>query len=340
MAVDSVGGHVSTPGEGRGRWLAGSSVGAFLVRRTLAGVATLFVASILIFAAVKALPAGPEEVVLGKFATPELVQSIRSNLGLDQSLPTRYVDWLGNMLTGDLGESTTAAVQGNSIRVWDVIQKPLLNSLVLSGITILLLVPLCIALGALAAIRAGRSTDHAINTTALSVAAMPEFLIGTLLIAVFFTALDALPPTSQAPLRHPSQLVLPVLALLVVNLAYVTRMVRIAMIETLGQSYVGMARLNGYPESRVITRYALRNALAPAVQSIAQTIRYLIGGVIVVESVFVYPGIGTVLLQAVTGRDVQVIAVVAFILAAVSIVINIIADLVVMLLVPKLRTQA
>lgn len=318
----------------------------FIGRRLAAGALTLFVASILIFLAVQALPGDVASVVGGRNATPATLAAIRQDLGLDRSLPVRYFDWLGGVLTGDLGNSTVAVAKGDpNAGVWDAIRTPLGNSLVLAFITLAILIPVGLALGAFAAMRAGKPTDQTISTTALTFSSMPEFLIGTLFVVVFFTQLNWLPPISQiqpgeTPFTHPDALVLPVATLLAVSLAFTIRLVRAATIETLRQDYVAMARLNGFRSRRVLWKYALRNAVAPSVQAIAQTTIALTGGIIITESVFAYPGIGNALVQAVAARDVTTIAGITFILAAFYIVVNILADLIVVLLVPKLRTAA
>jgi peptide/nickel transport system permease protein len=178
----------------------------------------------------------------------------------------------------------------------------------------------------------------------LAVGAMPEFLVGTVLIWLFFTKLALLPPVSgippgETPFTHATGLILPVLTLLAVSLAYAIRLVRATTAEALQADYVMMARLCGYRERRVVVHYALRNALAPSIQALALTIQYLIGGIIVTESVFDYPGIGSQLVQAVQVRDFQTLAVIATILAAICIAVNILADLCVHLLVPRLMTR-
>lgn len=319
-------------------------VAAFVVRRVAAGILTLVVASFLIFASVQILPGDVASVVLGKNATPTRVAKVRSDLNLDDPLPQRYLTFLADVSTGHFGNSSAALAQGRELPVWRVIKTPLRNSLILALITTVLFVPLCLVLGTLAALRAGRAADHSISVPALVGSAMPEFLVGTLLIVIFFTQLDLFPPvaeigTGETPFSHPDALVLPVLTLLSVSLALGIRLVRASMIEVLRADYVRMARLNGQPERRVVIRYALRNALGPGIQAIAQTMQYLLGGIIITESVFNYPGIGNKLVQAVSLRDVQEIGVIAMILAATYIVINIVADLVVTLAVPKLRTS-
>ena len=264
-------------------------------------------------------------------------------MGLDRPASTRYAHWLKGFVHGDLGDSAVAIAQGsNHAPIWHLISGPLKNSAILAAITALVMIPLSVALGTLAAVRAGRPTDHLISLGSLAAVSMPEFVVGSLLVAVFFVGLHLLPPVAIVPpggdpLSHPKQLVLPVVTLLFASMAAGIRMVRAGTFEVLQTEYVQTARLNGLPERRVIMRYALRNALAPSVQVLAQNLQYLVGGVIVVEAVFAYPGIGSQLVNAVQIRDVTVVQSVAMLIAVVYVLINLVADLIVMLLVPKLR---
>jgi peptide/nickel transport system permease protein len=321
----------------------GHPVLRFLVRRVAAGMATLVVVSMLIFGALQVLPGDVASVALGKNATPERVAAMRGELGLERPLPERYVDWATSTVQGDFGLSTAALAQGTREPVSSAIGTPIRNSLALAGLTLLLMIPLSLVLGTVAALRSGRAVDRAVSIGALALAALPEFLVGTVLVFVFFTQLDVLPalaqiPPGDTPLAHLDALIMPVLTLLAATVAVGARMVRATTIEVLGENYVAMARLHGLPRRRVIVRYALRNALAPNVQLLALLTQYLITGVIVVESVFAYPGIGQLLVQSVATRDVQMVAIIATLVAAVYILINIVADLAVTLLVPKLRT--
>jgi peptide/nickel transport system permease protein len=215
---------------------------------------------------------------------------------------------------------------------------------VLAAITTLLLIPLSLLLGVIAAIRAGRPADHAISLTSLAIISLPEFIIGSLLILFFFYYLGLLPPTAlvppgTSPLAHPDALILPVLTLLGASLAASIRMVRAGMVEALQTDYVQMARLQGFRERKVVVRYALRNALGPSVQVFAQNIQYLVGGIIVTEYLFSYPGLGAELVNAVAIRDVREVQSIAILIAAIYIGLNILADLLQVLLVPKLRTR-
>ena len=225
-----------------------------------------------------------------------------------------------------------------------LIQQPLVNSLFLAVIASFILIPLSLGLGAWAAVRSGRAPDHVISYSSLLVGSLPEFVLGTFLIVVFFTWLDVLPPVAlvppgSQPWDHPNALVLPVLTLVGTALAFASRQVRAGMIEVMRQDYVVAARLNGLPSRRVILRYGMRNALAPSIQTFAQTIQYLFGGVIVVEALYAYPGAGQLLVNAVQTRDAPLVLGIAIVIAAFYIVTNIVADLLVILFVPKLRTS-
>jgi peptide/nickel transport system permease protein len=317
----------------------------FVLRRLAAGVATLFVVSVLVFVGTEVLPGDAASAVLGRTASPEQLAEMRELMGLDRPAHERYLDWLGGILTGDLGNSAAGYAAGGELPIWDEIAPKIKNSFILAAVTALLMVPLALVLGVFAAMRAGRPVDHAISLTSLAIISLPEFIIGSLLILVFFSWLDVLPPISLIPpgtnpLSEPKALVLPVLTLLGASLAASIRMVRAGMVEALRSEYVTMARLNGFRERVVVSRYALRNALAPSVQVFAQNIQYLVGGIIVTEYLFNYPGLGKELVDAVAIRDVREVQTIALLVAAFYILLNIVADLLVVILVPKLRTQA
>jgi peptide/nickel transport system permease protein len=319
-------------------------IAAFLARRILAGIGTLLVASVLIFAATNALPGNVAQVVLGKYATPQRVAILETELHLNRPLPVRYVDWLAGAVHGDLGQSAVELANGaQKAPVASLIATPLRNSVILALCAIVLLIPLSLLVGTAAAVRAGRKTDYAVSYTALVIGSLPEFVVGTFLIAVLFSELHLFPPVAivppgTTPFSHVNALVLPVLTLLSVSLALSARQVRAGVIDTLRQDFVTMARLSGLRERRVLWRYALRNALAPSVQAFAQSIQYLFGGIVVVESMFSYPGIGQLLVQSVTERDVTVVQGISLVLAALYIAVNIVADMIVVFLVPRLRT--
>jgi peptide/nickel transport system permease protein len=318
----------------------------FLARRLAAAILTLWVVSVVIFVATNVLPGNVAEVVLGHNATPERIHMFNVRMGYDHPMIERYFAWILGIVNGDFGKSAVAvALSQTQTSVVSTLVSPLLNSLILASITASLLVPLTLLLGAIAGIYARRSPDFVISTPALILGGLPEFVTGTLLIFIFFGLLDWLPPTSgfspgQSPMTHVGRLVLPVLTLLGVALGAGVRQVRVGMIETLQRDYVRFARLNGIPERRVLLRYALRNALAPSVQIIAQNIQYLFGGIIVVESIFDYPGIGQYIVHAVLARDTAKVEAAAIVIAALYTLVNIAADFIIVLLVPKLRAPA
>lgn len=311
--------------------------------RVAAGIVTLFVVSIFVFVGTEVLPGDAASAVLGRSAAPEQLAEMRELMGLDRPAPQRYAEWLGGLLIADLGNSAAGFAAGGDRPIWNEIDGKIFNTFVLAAVTTLLMVPLALLLGVLAAVRAGRSLDHGISLGSLALVSVPEFVVGSLLILVFFTWLDVLPPVSlippgSSPLDDPRDLVLPVLTLLAATLAGCARMIRASMVEALGSDYVQMARLNGFAERRIVSRYALRNSLAPAVQVFAQNIQYLVGGIIVVEYLFAYPGLGKEFVDAVAIRDVREVQSIAILIAAVYILINIVADILVVILVPKLRT--
>lgn len=337
-------GDLVTPGVQPIKVRRGHPVLLFLARRVVAAAATLVIVSILVFMGTEVLPGDAAGAVLGRSATPAQVEEMRALMGLDRPAPERYLDWLGGVLSGDLGNSAAGFAAGGVSPIWEEISGKIANSFALAGITAALMIPLSLLLGIVAAVRAGRALDHAISISSLAIISLPEFIIGSLLILVFFSWLDLLPPVSLIapgtnPLSQPDVLVLPVLTLLGASLAASIRMVRAGMVEALSAEYVTMARLNGFRERMVVTRYALRNALAPSVQVLAQNIQYLVGGIVVTEYLFNYPGLGKELVDAVAIRDVREVQSVALLIAAFYIGLNIAADLLVVLLVPKLRTQ-
>lgn len=323
-----------------------SPVLAFLGRRLVGAVVALVVASILIFVGTSVLPGDAASVVLGRGATPQAVHALDERMHLHRPLVQQYTSWLGGFVHGDLGDSSVGLAQGQKhAPVWDLISNPVKNSVILALVTALFMIPLSLGLGALAAVYAGRAVDHAVSIASLAAIALPEFVIGSLLVGVFFVWLDLLPPVAlippgDNPLGHPTKLVLPVVTLLLASLAAGIRMVRAGMVEVLQTEYVQTARLNGLAERWVLWRYAMRNALAPSVQVLAQNLQWLIGGIIITENVFAYPGIGTTLVTAVGNRDLTLVQSVAMLIAVLYIGLNLLADLIVMLLVPKLREPA
>jgi peptide/nickel transport system permease protein len=310
----------------------------FVARRLAVGVLLLWLVSVLVFTATSVLPGDVAAAALGRQATPESLAALRADLELDRPLPAQYLDWLGGLVRGDLGESLTARQP-----VWDLIRNDVENTLVLTVVAVAVLLPLAGLLGVVAGARPGRGVDLGVSAAALGLVSVPEFVIGTVLVLLFGVAWGLLPPLSlvppgTSPLADPVVLVLPVATLVLAGLGYMVRMVRAGVADAVGSRYVEMARLNGTPEPVVIVRHALRNALAPSVQAFALTLQWLIGGVVVVEILFAYPGVGATLVESVVSRDLTLVQSVAMLIAATYIVINIVADLLVVMLIPKLRT--
>jgi peptide/nickel transport system permease protein len=311
-----------------------------LVRRLLLGVVTLFLVSIVVFAATQLLPGDAARAVLGRDATPERLAAFRREFHLDQSAVLQYWHWLSDLLTGHTGTSIA-----NGLPVWSSVQPRIVNSLYLLAFVAAVGVPLSMILGVWAALRRDRLFDHATSTVTLAAAALPEFVVAIALIIVFATVVfQILPPVSlvapgESVLSHPDILVLPVVTLTIAVVPYIYRMVRGSMIEVLESEYIEMARLKGIPRRELLMRHALPNALAPSVQAIALTFAYLAGGVVVVEYVFGYPGIGQALINAVNARDLPTIQLIVLLLAAFYVVVNIVADIIAIIVTPKLRTS-
>lgn len=315
----------------------------YIARRLALGWGILLITSLLVFAGTEVLPGDAATVIasksaVGGAATPEVVETIRRRLELDRPAPERYLEWLVGMARGDLGESLYS---GKPVRA--IIGPRLLNTLVLAGLAGGLLVPIAIGLGLWAGTRAGRRADHIVSSAAVVAQSVPEFVTGTFLIVVFAISLGLLPPVSlvpsgTSPLARPQVLVLPVLTLLSVMAGQSIRMVRARTAEVMASDYIRMARLQGIPEGRVVFRHALRNCVAPAVQLLANSISWLVGGVVVVETLFGYPGLSQDLVDGITNRDIPFVQSVAMVFAAFTVALYALADFIVVALIPKLRT--
>jgi peptide/nickel transport system permease protein len=322
----------------RARFLRG--IGGFVVRRLLFGVATLFVASLIIFLATQALPGDAARSILGRNATPQSLQALRHQLGLDKSVFHQYTGWIGGVLEGNLGTSLDA-----SRPVVDVIGEPVGYSAFLMLLAALVSIPLAVLLGAASARRRDGPFDHAMSVVTLALAALPEFVVGIVLVVVFattvwhvFPAVTIIAP-GTAPWAHPKELVLPTITLAIAVTPYITRIMRASMVEILESDYVEMARLKGLSERLVLWRHAVPNGIAPTFQVIAINLAYLAGGIVVVESVFNYPGIGNLFVQAVHGRDMPVVQALSLLIAALYVILNLLADVATILVSPRLRTS-
>ena len=319
-----------------------------ILQRLALGLVTLLVVSMVIFVAVNALPGDFAQAILGQGATEEAVTQIRADLGLDQNYFLRYFGWLGNVLTGNLGISFAqmnfASNMGGDqlVGVAEQIMPRFRATMFLAGVTAMIAVPISITLGILAALYRNSLFDRAVNITTLSSISSPEFFLAYILILVLAVLNPVFPSLSNVydgmPLGEKlSRTMLPALTLTLVVTAHMMRMTRAAIINLLASPYIEMARLKGISPMRVIVRHALPNALAPIINVIALNLAYLITGVVVVEVVFVYPGIGQLFVDSVKIRDIPVVQACCLIFAAAYILLNLMADILSILSNPRLR---
>lgn len=311
----------------------------FLVRRLAWGLVTLFCVSVLVFAATQILPGDPARAILGQGASAERVAQLNEQLGVDEPPLVQYGNWIGGVVTGDLGESVASGRP-----VTETIGPRIVNSSVLVLFAGLIALPLGASVGVLAASRRGRPSDESLSMGSLVLASMPEFVIGLLLTTVFATtvfhvlpAVAVIPP-GESVFSNPQALILPVMTLVAAVVPYLFRMARASSIDVLESDYVTMARLKGLSERRVLWRHAVPNALVPLIQVSALELAWMAGGIVVVEFLFGYPGIGSALTQAVGQRDVPLIQAIVLFLASIYVVLNLIADLLTILVTPRLRT--
>ena len=304
-------------------------------RRLALGLLTLFVISVVIFFATELLPGDLARELLGQSATPETLAALRAQLGLDLPAPVRYWNWLTAVVQGDMGVSL-----GNRRPVADLIAARLGNTLFLAAYAAAMAVPLSLMLGILAALWRNSVFDRGVNAMALTSISFPEFFVAYILIfalaqtGVFPSMVRISPSTTTASLLY--QAFLPALTLTLVVTAHMMRMTRAAIINLMASPYIEMARLKGVPPLRIILRHALPNALAPIINVVALNLAYLITGVVVVEVVFVYPGLGQLMVDAVSNRDIAVVQAVALIFAAAYVALNLLADVLATLSNPRL----
>jgi peptide/nickel transport system permease protein len=311
----------------------------FIARRVALGLLTLLLVSVVVFAATQALPSNAAQAILGRNATPARLAALTKQLHLNESVVTQYVHWLGDVLRGNFG--TSAATQQPVSRL---LSGRILDSAFLVLVSAVIALPLSILLGVIMAVRRDRPADHALSMTTLALAALPEFVIGIGLVLLFatnlshlFPAVSLIPPGEHA-WQVPNAVVLPAATLVLAVTPYISRIMRGSMIEVLESEYVTMARLKGLSNRTVIWRHAVPNAIVPAIQVSALQLAYMAGGIVVVEYVFTYPGIGGALVDAVGNRDVPVVQALTVIIAAVYVVVNLIADVTTILVTPRLRT--
>lgn len=313
-----------------------SHIWTMIAQRLALGLVTLFVVSLIIFLGTELLPGDFAQEILGQSATPETVAALRDQLGLNDPMVTRYAGWLGDVLRGDLGESLA-----NGQSVSDLIGRRLGWTLSLALYAAAIAVPLSLMLGILAALFRNSFFDRFANASALTSISFPEFFVAYILI--FYLAGAGGPFPSISSMRgdvtfteYLHRAFLPALTLTLVVTAHMMRMTRAAIINLLASPYIEMARLKGMTPMRVIVRHALPNALAPIINVVALNLAYLITGVVVVEVVFVYPGLGQLMVDSVSARDMPVVQGIALVFAAAYVLLNLTADVLATLSNPRL----
>ncbi len=310
-----------------------------IARRSLLSAATLLLVSGFVFFVLEVLPGDVATRILGRDATPESLQLLREQLGLDQPVLTRYLAWLGGLLTGDLGQSLVS-----SRSVAEILGPRIFNTLALSVYAFLLYLPLTVIPAVIQALNRDRAADQVLSVVTLVLLSMPDFLLATILLLIFVLWIPLLPAISLVDesssfAEYMSAMTLPALTLAIVMAVYAVRMLRDNLIEVLDSDYVRMAELKGLSRIRVLLRHALPNALVPTLNVTALNLAYLIGGVVVVEKVFSYPGFGTLLVDSLQLRDLPVIEATVMLASLVYVVANLVADLGAILLNPRLRTS-
>jgi peptide/nickel transport system permease protein len=317
-------------------WGERHPIGKLLVQRGAIGIVTLFVVSVVVFLATEVLPGNAAYAVLGHAATPTAVHAIEVQLHLNRSIFDQYGSWISGVLTGHLGKSLA-----NQLPVWGQVSPRLINSAILVAVSGIIGSILGVVTGAIAALRKDSKFDHISAVLNLAVTSLPEFVVAIGLIVLFSTvvfhllpAVSLLPPGTYA-WSQPKLLILPVATLVIIIVPYIQRMMRAAMVETLESDYVEMARLEGLKPWRVTFIHALPNAIAPTIQVIGLNFLYLAGGIVIVEDVFNFPGIGQGLVSAVESRDIPTIQLIVVILAAFYVFMNILTDVIALLASPR-----
>ncbi|MBP1300384.1 MULTISPECIES: ABC transporter permease [unclassified Curtobacterium] len=309
------------------------------LRRLGIAVLTVVLASLFVFLAVQALPGDVAQQLLGQNATPEAVQQLRATLGLDENVWLRYLQWLAGAAHGDFG---TSLVSGEPVA--PTLLTAFRNSMLIALPAMLVGVTLSLALGVLAGVRRGRATDRVVSTVSLLVMSVPEFMVATVLVLLFAIGLPVFPAVvlrgSDATVAELLPTVwLPIVVLTLAMAAYILRTARSSTIDVMASEFVTTAELKGLTMRRVVWKHALPSALLPTLNVIALNVAWLLGGVVVVENVFNYPGMGKLMLESVSNRDLPTIEAIALLSALVYVVCNLAADLVALALDPKLRTR-
>jgi peptide/nickel transport system permease protein len=307
-----------------------------VAQRLALGLLTLFVVSLIIFLGVELLPGDLTQAILGQAATPETVAAFRRELGLDLPPHTRYLEWLGDIVQGDLGRSLA-----NGREISELIGGRLYNTLFLAMIAAVIAIPLALTLGVLAALYRNSIFDRLVNVVTLTSISFPEFFVAYILILFLSVNAGWFPSISNISddlsfWERVYRCVLPALTLTLVVVAHMMRMTRAAIINLLASPYIEMANLKGLTRSRIIVKHALPNALAPIINVVVINLAYLVVGVVVVEVVFVYPGMGQLLVDSVSKRDIPVVQSTSMFFAGAFVLLNLTADLMAIVTNPRL----
>jgi len=315
----------------------GEVVATYVLRRVGLALVTLWLLSVIVFFAGQVLPGDPGRAILGPLAAQSAVHALDTQLGVDRPLLTQYWSWITGLLHGDMGISYEFRSP-----VAPFVGAALVNSVKLAALAFIIVVPLSITGGVVAALRVGRATDRAISVTGLSAATLPEFVSGIVLIVIFAVELKWLPVSASAgagasALSQLDHLILPAIPLVLVLFGYIARMARAGTIEALDSDYARTATLKGLKRSVVIRRHILRNSLLPTITVIATQTGYLVGGLVVVETLFNYQGIGKLIFTAATAKDFPMLEAGVLTIGVVYMVATLIADVLYTVLNPRLR---
>jgi len=314
-----------------------STIVQLVINRLGIGVLTLFIVSLVVFLITSLLPGDAAEALLGQEATPETIAALRSQFGLDQPAYLRYLNWLGGLITGNPGVSLVSGMPVDTM-----IANRLPNSLSLAAVTALVSVPLALSIGILSAMYRGSFFDRFSNIMTVCAVSIPEFLIATIAVLIFAVHLGWLSALSRTVDIHSfrdllSAYAMPVMTLCCVLVAQMARMTRAAVIDQLSSPYVEMAKLKGASPIRVVLRHALPNAVGPIANAVALSLSYLLGGVIIVESIFNYPGIATLMVNAVVMRDMPLVQACVMLFCLGFLLLVLLADICAILSNPRLR---
>jgi len=315
-------------------------MGRFLLKRLGLALITLFLLGVFVFIGAQVLPGNVARRILGPFADQSAVENLNHQLGTDRPLLTQYWDWITSFFRGDLGDSLAYHVPVSSL-----IGDALVNSLKLAALAFVLVVPIAILGGVIAALKRDRAIDRVITLGGLSLSVIPEFVTGIMLILVFALWLDVLPVSANAPdnadpLTQIKYLLLPAFTLVLVLFGYIARITRAGTIESLDSDYTRTAILKGLPRRTVVRRHVLRNSLLPTIAVVATQTGYLIVGLVVIETLFNYPGMGRLIFTAATQKDFPLLEAAVLIVGIVFLIANLAADLAYSLLNPRIRYAA